>query len=280
MPLIYPSSLNGLYARSPSESIAPHMWRGLIAAWVPSWGDTGRSLRDLSGYGHHGVIPNPEVDAGFVPSPGGTNGLAYRFSFDNQDWFQIAQTPVLDQATELTIVAQVRRAQVNAGDSWFIGTNDSDGYGMHWTIDNPGRLRFIGAGGTTNTGLILSLDTWYQCAVTCTDNGADILVKLYVDGVLQDTDTTTNAVMTMGADSLWLSKRPSSNNAAFTWDGFVGPILMYRRALGAQEIWEHHLDPVRFLRRRRQVRGVVAGAPPVGNAMPMAMNHYRRRRSA
>ena len=278
--MIYPSFYNGLYARNGDDSVAPHLWKDLIAAWVPSWGDTGRELHDLSGHGHHGAIPNPQADAGFVPSPGGKHGLVYQFSYDNTDWFEIAQTAELDQATELTIISYANLDQISAGPSYIICTNDagSAGYGLQFTNADPAKLKFLGGGSVVGQDVAaLSGDTWYQCVVTCTDNGANIAVKLYVDGVLSKSGTTANAEMTMGADSLWLGKRPSSADAAYAWDGYLGPVLMYKRCLGAQEILEHYVNPVKFLRSRKRVYGVVAAAPP-GNAMPMAMNHYRRRR--
>lgn len=44
------------FARSAAESKHPNLWRGLVGAYVPNLGNTGRQLFDPSPYKNHGII--------------------------------------------------------------------------------------------------------------------------------------------------------------------------------------------------------------------------------
>ena len=58
-------------ARNASEAAHPHLWRGLVRAWVPALGVTGDTLRDVSGRKHHGTLTNMDLATDWQASDGG-----------------------------------------------------------------------------------------------------------------------------------------------------------------------------------------------------------------
>lgn len=74
-----PSYANG-FARCAGESAYPELWKGLVGAWVPTMGNTGKVLRDVSGHGMDGPIIGTQtwVQSKHGPaiySPGNTKGI-------------------------------------------------------------------------------------------------------------------------------------------------------------------------------------------------------------
>lgn len=90
---LYRPSLINNYARSARESKYPELWKGLIGAWLPVLGCTGKVLRDVSGHGMDGPIIGTQrwVKSKHGPalySPGNTRGVETRkLSFNaNHPW--------------------------------------------------------------------------------------------------------------------------------------------------------------------------------------------------
>jgi len=68
------------YAKSADESASPHLWNGLVGAWMPSLGVTGDTLRDVSGNGNHGTLTNMDAATDWVAT---SKGLALDFDKTN-----------------------------------------------------------------------------------------------------------------------------------------------------------------------------------------------------
>lgn len=75
MNLIKPSFSTG-YAKNASESANPNLWKGLVGAWMPSFGVTGNVLKDVSGNGNDGTLTNMDPATDWVAT---SKGLALDF---------------------------------------------------------------------------------------------------------------------------------------------------------------------------------------------------------
>lgn len=59
------------YAKNADESENPHLWKGLVGAWMPSLGVTGDTLRDVSGNGNDGTLTNMDAASDWVATSKG-----------------------------------------------------------------------------------------------------------------------------------------------------------------------------------------------------------------
>ena len=75
MDLLKPSYASG-YAKNASQSAHPNLWDGLVGAWMPSLGVTGKTLRDVSGNGNHGTLTFMAAASDWVAT---SKGLALDF---------------------------------------------------------------------------------------------------------------------------------------------------------------------------------------------------------
>jgi hypothetical protein len=82
LPTLYCPSYAQGFARCAGESAYPGLWRGLVAAWLPSLGPSGGELFDTSGYKNNGALTNMNVGSDWIPTLdgyalnfGGTNAL-------------------------------------------------------------------------------------------------------------------------------------------------------------------------------------------------------------
>ena len=104
------------FARCAGESQYPEMWRGLVGAWVPALGNTGKTLRDVSGNKLHTTnigpgYPSFALAAGSVSPP---FELALGFGGDNSV-LQIADpVPAVLQVPYISIVATYEPAGYTA----------------------------------------------------------------------------------------------------------------------------------------------------------------------
>jgi len=141
------------------------------------------------------------------------------------------------------------------------------------------RASFID-GGSKGTNAVAKDPTFNATVIGAQQSGA---ISAYFSGgvflpAIWDVALTDEEVWRLGHGALPWTIR--SQNLRACWMGqnamdvvgnyhmtkYNGPTL----AMGSQKVQRWVLP---------RVQGFVAGAPPVGNAMPMAMNHYRRRRA-
>ena len=249
-----PSYATG-YARNASESANPNLWKGLVGAWMPSFGVTGGTLKDVSGNGNDGTLTNMDAATDWVAT---SKGLALDFDGVN-DRVDIAGTVT----GELT--------KFSAGCSFWLNVHDSsNGEGMFsqwghggipttakWQLTiQPNRTltAYIKSTNGSNygvNGITVSDKSWLNVFMTVDG----YKMSLFANGVLLgqtsyagDVRSTTQN-LTIGAYNTVVG-----NNQYF--NGKIKNAFAYNRVLSPSEIKQLYLNPAAPFERKQQTVGI------------------------
>jgi hypothetical protein len=188
---------------------------GLVAWWS---GDG--TTNDLAG-GHHGQVQN---QAGFS-----TGMVGQAFTFDGvDDFIRIPDHPslVLLPASSLEFWFSPSRPITPFDGTAHSMVTTRGGINGIGTANTQGIIEVIGPGprpiSTTNTW---AANTWYHVAMTHDGTG----YRLYINGQLQGTSTSTESIFRGGNLSL-------SRDSSLGFPGRLDEISLYNRALSAAEI--------------------------------------------
>jgi len=242
-----PSYKSG-YAKSADESASPHLWNGLVGAWMPSLGVTGETLRDVSGNGNHGTLTGMDAATDWVAT---SKGLALDMVSPN-DYIDAGSMD--DFSDELTINIVEKTNANNDGIRISLGSTTAANFGFQNNASSSLRLFCRPAGQsyvTVNslTGL-RSINSFATYSLTF-NRGS---VKFWKNGKLFSTH------------SFGLSSLPSSTNE-LTIGAFAGyniggtyarqftSLQLYNRALSPQEIQELYVDSLAPFRRKAKPIG-------------------------
>lgn len=262
MPLISPAkfsqpSLSAGYAKSASESAHPELWDGLVGAWMPSFGATGGTLRDVSRNSNHGTLTNMDPATDWVTSEKGLT-----LDFDGTDDY-ITCGDVHDALERFTLSIWFKSAdgsQTNKGLFGRWGSNETANSGYMLWLSLTGRLSLpinaaTHAEGTTD----IRTGGWRHLVGTFDGvNG-----KIFVDGKLEQsfTDATPNT-----SSSDFLIGAYKNNSGIFEEvAGTLSFATLYDRALSPQEIKQLYVDSFAPFRQRRRVITSTQAAPAFNN---------------
>lgn len=253
--LISPSYSQG-FAKSAWESANPQLWRGLVGAWMPGLGNSGDTLFDWSGYGHHGIFGGtrgseyPEwvmKPGGYaIESPGVRNGPVGHIAIGN--W--------VISTGRITIVIKVQRTEDSPSDARIVSRSIGAGSTEHdWMLGNISLTSFrtrLKITGTVYTDVTPSL--WTETDKTRfvaarfdgtnvehlhfrADAGDDVLPMNIVQyahaGDLVSTDVANYAIE--------IGRNPG-NTPYGSWPGFIYFVYIYDRALLDSEIMDLYTD--------------------------------------
>jgi len=203
---------------------------GLVAHWTFDEGK-GSVARDWSGRGHHGRI---QGGARWVR---GKIGGALRFDGVG-DFVRVTDDPSFNVAT-FSICAWMRWEGGVLVDHYAAVSNYAGGarmqhYGLR--MGNSGRAVFFyddaskwdEVSGTS----AVNDSTWHLVAGVLTP-GTE--ARIYVDGVLEGTDTTSVPASLLPSKDLYIG-RDGSHEAELRWNGLIDDVRIYNRALSAEEV--------------------------------------------
>lgn len=197
---------------------------------LPGLPGGGSKIYDRSPYGNIGTI----TGAVWKRLPSGLCVLG----FDGEDDYVDCGAGVSLDLTDMTLMAWIKADNVT-GEHHISHKGGSGSARVNYrfeVVDGYLRLNMLDAGGwhaNTDTAISLSTDTWYLATVTY--DGSN--VRFYVDAVEGDapaettTPPTATESLTIGAYS-W-------GGYTMEWDGFIGLVRIYNRALNALEIQNH-----------------------------------------
>lgn len=211
----------------------PSLRQGLVGAWCPSLGASGRLLIDRSGRNNHGTISGTGYLWGRNLSITGASTFAttsYRqeTDFERTSSFSVSAWIFATTLAERTI---------------FTTSPNVDGAGWEFQINNVGFLRFrlTAIAGTnllrasTNGSFTLASGTFYHVAATYSGTSSTAGVGLFVNGAKYattgDIDSLTSS--TVSGSALRFFNR--SDNSA-PWSGTVDDLRIYSRVLTPSEI--------------------------------------------
>ena len=237
------------YAKNAGESENPHLWKGLVGAWMPSLGVTGDTLRDVSGNGNDGTLTNMDAASDWVST---SKGLALDFDgtagstdhivtqtiehgviygdFTWSIWFY----PTTSRPSGSTINGICAIGEYSPVFGWSPnGFNDQLGY--YWE-------------GWKGFGIWPSLNSWNHGVMT-RKNG---VITGYLDGKIGSASYLKTSAM--NNDRLVIG-RSGVDYAPDPFGGRLTNFIFHNRALSPQEIQELYIDSLAPFRRKKSAIG-------------------------
>ncbi len=243
------------FARNAAQSERPNVRKGLVAAWLPSLGPTGLTLRDWGrGQNNHGTLANGPT---WVSASRG----GWELDFDGGSNNRVTATAAswFPGQSDMTISCWVRFDSVAAGKiCWSWG--NGNGYGGNdielETPSGSAGVQFIWH--LESNAVAIPLAAGVLGHIVCQRRGGTI--EAWLDGVSAGTDTGVvdiafnNHEFNLGG--------PTTNERHF--DGQIGPVEIYNRALTPSEIADDFADPWAKWRPRQEVFPAAVAAPAGG----------------
>lgn len=254
--LIPPPSYHQGFARSAGESAYPDLWRGLVGAWVP-WLGLARSdsLVDVSGYGQDGTFSNLDINDWVIKEHGpvlGWDGSTSDHSVNISDTSRLDIT-----GTTMSIVMWVRPT-FTTDVRWMIDKSATNTAGYRWFMSASVptfRFRVFDSVGATNCDLSegFTQNEWVHVAAVA--DGTDLII--YKEGRNRAATGFTGNI-TSSATTLAIGRQ--DDDITNSWEGQIGEVRIYDRALSAGEIYADSRDRLGTFRLRRRI---LAKAPAV-----------------
>ncbi len=206
--------------------------RGLVGCWLMNEG-AGDRIYDLSLNGNDGVFVN---DPAWQP---GQDGIVV--GFDGADSIDVGDSAILNFGTSInfTIFARIKRSSIGNFD-FIIDKRSSNNNGYIFFITNGNKVGFnINAVDTISTDSIA--DTKWYSVIGVANRSEN--AQIYIDGIANGSavDISGAGNVTKAVD-LIISGR-SFNRPAHIFDGPIGDVRIWNRALTSQEISELYLNP-------------------------------------
>jgi len=234
------------YAKSADESASPHLWNGLVGAWMPSLGVTGDTLRDVSGNGNHGTLTNMDPATDWVTSE---KGLA--LDFDKTNDIVIVNDPngfFRRSGTDDLSVACWIYPTISGGYQDILG-NRSSTYNFNYILYKHTTGSTIQLHGNTQnkSSYVAPSNKWTHIVATVRKN----IYTLYANGEI---------VQGPMSYSYWVANPTHLCLGAFylnsePYGGRLTDTSIYFRALSPQEIQELYVDSLAPFRRKKSPIG-------------------------
>ena len=194
---------------------------------------------------------NP-VDASDNPTTVAVNGSlnsadgqfgtkALEFDGNNANRLEVTSAPKLEGMSALTIEAWVLGRNVATFEGMSVASKrnafgDGDAYNLFIWTNQLVNARVNGVGGSAliSTTAIAD-DTWYHIAFTFDgQGGAGDKVKLYINGVLEDSGDHPDSSVGGGGAPVWIGELDAARG--FAWDGVMDEIGIWNVALNADQV--------------------------------------------
>ena len=200
--------------------------QGLVGAWCPSLGPSGYTLLDRSGRGQHGTLTNMDAGSDWVGTSGG-----WALDFDGvNDYVDARQT----LTGAFTVSAWVNRRTAGTDGFRHVWGNLSNANTYMISISNTQVWSQSDTAATfkTYSGFAFSNSVW--CHVVVTRDSANG-VRVWKDGV-ESTSGTQTVTGTYTLQGIGRYANAAGGNAPYQWDGQIGDIGVWGRALTAPEV--------------------------------------------
>lgn len=264
MPLYVPShtpTWKQGFARNAAEARNPSLWKGLVGLWMPSLGPTGLTLRDLSGFGSHGILTNMDPATDWVA---GEKGWTLDYDGSN-DYVDVPDTLFAGMTRWSVGGLILSRSNVDSA-SPFFGSLATPTYPTFRLDDKGGGTFVIEAYARDGAGIYAGIEsvtaivenTWYYVWQVYDGDR----VKIYINGQLDvDANATNNRTLT-ASDT---SRIGGGQNASVrSWNGFIANVSIHNRVVSVSEIQQLYGDPHAIVRQRARWFPAAVVAPPAG----------------
>ena len=234
----------GRFATRRHEAQYPRFFEGLAGAWCPSvTGPTGLNLYNLQGRNINGTLTNMDAPTDWVRSQG-----LYALDFDGtNDFISLgSRAGDLTETIPFTVSAWAL-ARTTGSNRGLLSRDASSPYALSIRFNFGSTLNVL-CDGVEITGPTITTDVWFHSVFTF----ATSLRRIYLNGV-QSVESTASYTITANNDELRIG---TDFNAASdrVWDGLIGEITIWNRALTAGEIQQlYRLGRGGMFRARRDV---------------------------
>ena len=243
---IRPSFKQG-YARNSSESKAPHLWRGLVGAWIPGLGVTGNILYDVSVFKNHGVLTGMDVGNDWVV---GQQGHALNF---NGSSGRVHIGVGVVTTTPFTICILFYDDDGSNNDRCLVQIGDSDTPSNYFRLARDQSSNALV--GVVNDGVTVvstttntyDTNTWNSaCVVFFSATNRE--VTLNADEANKGVENVTSSIPT-GVKVVDIGYEGDSSPGDF-WNGQIAVVLVYNRAFTPKEKKQFHINPFLVFERK------------------------------
>ena len=237
-----PSYATG-YAKNASESANPNLWKGLVGAWMPSFGVTGETLKDVSGNKLNAVCST------------GLDWSASKFGKSIVVADDNIQTEVTELGKRFSFAMWVK-----------VDYAASDTYARLIAFGNNNYVSMvINKVSFANKFVWQQLNGYSQNAVSQTNVSGEwqhiagtydfTVQRLFVDGNLEATLSRPSQTI---SDYRWyLGGSPDASYSSLAYMvGEIGNAYIYNRVLSATEIKQLYLNPSAPFLRKQQTVGI------------------------
>jgi len=238
--LIKPSFSTG-YAKNASESANPNLWKGLVGAWMPSFGVTGGTLKDVSGNGNDGTLTNMDAATDWVAT---SKGLALDFdgSGEHVNCGYILNEEIDDA---LTMTCLCKPAVFGGFQNIFAKPF------LYWLHQeqsvNRFRFKIRATSGIqqVQADVPITLGQTYFLTGVMSQN----TIEIYIDGKFYASQSFTGS---LDRSSIYDLKIAGWIGTADDFTGSVGNASIYNRALSPAEIKQLYRNPSAPFERKQQ----------------------------
>jgi len=244
---VEPSWQNG-FARSASESANPGLFEGLIGSWMPSFGPTGKTLRDVSGYRNDGTFTNMFFNDWVIGERG------YVLDFDGSDDHIVVSDRDLLSPKHVTISSWVNFTDISAGSTVHVVAMKDHEYVLQ--AANSADAIQVGVSFTGTTFNILASSTsatslegeWHHIAMTWDGE----VLSVYIDGVEDATTSAFSGSIQNTSNDLAIGiKIAEEGGTVNPLLGQISSVNIYDRALSHNEIQQLYVDTLAPFRKKQ-----------------------------
>jgi len=255
--LIKPSFSTG-YAKNASESAHPNLWKGLVGAWMPSFGVTGGTLKDVSWNGNDGTLTNMDAASDWVAT---AKGLALDFNASLQ---RVEGETSYQFNSSVTICATIKWKSASNYPRVFDFSDGLSSLQLVWDFGTGGNNRLktkddrwqVNAPYYQSTSFGSSpplVGKWYTYAALF--DSTNQINRLYVNSIEQSSSASGNVGSASSSQNFKLAIR-RDNNSVTDADAEYLAVSIYNRALCPTEIKQLHLNPSAAFKRKQQTVGI------------------------
>ena len=265
-----PSYATG-YAKNASESASPNLWKGLVGAWMPSFGVTGETLKDVSGNGNDGTLTNMNPASDWV---GTSKGQGLEFGYLTNESIQVDSSSLSSSEGSFFCWYKRTSAMANQRDAMlFTGFTSSSIRNFlsvtSWFTANgqPVVLPSFNVSGPTRwvVGPPVYLNEWMHFGYDWSDGKP---MRLWVNGRFYG--QTSGLFVDYGNYSS--VKIGNYSSLSLSASGVIADAFSYNRALSPTEIKQLYLNPAAPFDRKQQTVGLsTAAVVPSANFNPFSV---------
>lgn len=243
-------------ARNASESEYPEVWTRLAALWAPEAGVQGGQLVDFVGRNN--------VSLSGAVWTNGRRGPAVGFNGSSMFGVSVGNAGAVNVAGPMTVCAWISPSATPGGFTEIVDKeNGNNGFSL--IIFSDSKMQFyVGNGasflGVSNATTALQNGRWYF--VCGRYNGS--VAQVFVNGLSEGSSVSVASMGSSSGVAVQIASRLVSGTRDRFFNGRIGAIYLYSRAISQAEIMQLYLGASPLVRKQENpVYHIVSGGAPI-----------------